>query len=201
MTPRDPNAAEWVLAVQAGLLVVLLGGFHLARPLLPRVRGAAGVAVVALSTLASTFVFVMIVLFAAGIRAGSVDIAAPSFEEANYPRGLLSLQLVGFDPAVREDAAGFAAALLLPLVVLCGVFAVVVAHAPRGTGLRVAVGAGTCLVFLAGAVIALGDVGGLAAGVGWWVANLALVAVVALAIDRPSRAGTAVDLSVRAGPR
>lgn len=183
MTPRDPTSAEWALAVQAAVLVAVVAGLHLARPLLARAAGAAKVAVVALATMASSLVLVVVVLLAAAVRAGGIDIAAPTFEEANYPAGLLSLRLIGFQPAVIEDASGYAAAVLLPIAALCAVLAAAVAAAPRRSALRWVASGTLAVLLLVATVIALGDAGGLAAGAGWWLANLALVGLLALVAD------------------
>ncbi len=184
--PHVPTTTEWVLAAEAALLIAVLCGYLLVRPSLGRLTNGARVASLAFATLGAGLVLAVVVLLASGIRASSVDLAAESIEEANYPAGVLAGELIGFDPETSQDVAAYAAALLMPLAALCGVMAFAVMHSAPRSALRTAATCVAGFVFLVGLLAVMGDTGPLPAGVGWFALNLAALAALALASDRPA---------------
>jgi hypothetical protein len=173
--PPDPTTAEWVAAGVAAGLVAVLGGAHLVRPAL--VRSPASMwgraAALLLGTATAGVIVALAVVFAAGMRADGIDLAAGT----GYPEGPFAGVIVTANVAAADDVAAYAAALLLPLGATLGVLAVAVAATTARAGLRIAAGIACVIGVLACLVLAMFDTGAVVAGVA--VAGLALFAAAA----------------------
>ena len=131
MLPPDPTTSEWIIAGIAAGLIAVVGGAHLVRPSLRRASitfwGRA--AALLLGTATAGVVLALVVVFAAGMRAERIDLAAGT----GYPEGPLAGVLVTQNVGAADDVATYAAALLLPIAAVLGILAVGVAGStPRG---------------------------------------------------------------------
>jgi hypothetical protein len=158
--PPDPTTTEWILAGVAAALVAVVAGAHLVRL---AARGTPGTAwgraaALLLGTLTAGVALGLVVLFATGLRADQIDLAAGT----GFPEGPLAGVLLPADVGAAADVATYAAALLLPIGAILGILAIAVASTPPRAGLRVAAGiacgigvvvAGVLVVFDSGAVV------------------------------------------------
>jgi hypothetical protein len=179
--PPDPTTAEWVAAGVAAGLVAVVGGAHLVRASLLRspVSFWGRAAAVLLGTAAAGVVVALVVVFATGMRAERIDLAAGT----GYPEGPLAGVLVPADVAAADNVAAYAAAVLLPLAATLGVLALAVAATTARAGLRVAAGIGCFIGAVLCAVLAVLDPGAVVAGVAFAGLALFVTAGVCLAID------------------
>ena len=181
MLPPDPTTSEWIVAGIAAGLIAVVGGAHLVRPSLRRASitfwGRA--AALLLGTATAGVVLALVVVFAAGMRAERIDLAAGT----GYPEGPLAGVLVTQNVGAADDVATYAAALLLPIAAVLGILAVGVAGStPRG-GLRVAAGAGCSIGVAVCAVLMTFDAGAVVIGVATVGFVLLVAAGICLAID------------------
>ena len=190
MLPPDPTTSEWLIAGIAAGLIAVLGGAHLVRSPLhrttttPTIWGRA--AALLLGTVTAGAVLAVVVVFAAGMRADQIDLAAGT----GYPEGALAGVLVTSDVTAADDVATYASALLLPVGAIFGILAVAVAVTRPRAGLRIAASV-ACILGVAVASLFLAfDAGAVAAGVATATLVLLLAAGVCLlvdfAADRPS---------------
>jgi hypothetical protein len=179
--PPDPTTAEWVVAALATAMISVVAGAHLVRLAARRTPGTVWgrAAALLLGTLTAGVALALVVLFAAGMRAEQIDLAAGT----GYPEGPLAGVLVTADVDAADDVATYATALLLPIGAILGILTVAVASTPPRSGLRVAAGVACGIgVVVAGAFVAF-DAGAAVAGVAVAALVLFLAAGTCLAVD------------------
>jgi hypothetical protein len=179
--PPDPTTGEWFAAGVAAALIAVVAGAHLVRVAAPRAHGTVWgrAAALLLGTLTAGTALTVVVLFAAGMRADQIDLAAGT----GYPEGPLAGVLVTDDVTAADDVATYATALLLPIGAILGILAVAVASTPPRSGLRVAAGSACVMGVAVAAVFLAFDTGAAVAGVGVAALALFLAAGACLAVD------------------
>ena len=196
MLPPDPTTAEWIVSGVAAVLVALVGGVHLVRASLTHDSPASiwgRAAALLLATATVGVLLSLVVVFAAGMRADGIDLAAGT----GYPDGPLAGVLVPQDVGVADDVATYTAALLLPLAAALGILAVAVASTTAHAGFRIAAGVGCVVSASVAAVLLAFDTGAVVAGVATGGLFLFIAAGMCLLIDALTEAQRATSEALR----